>query len=207
MLVKAIAAAACIQAVQAHFSIEYPTWRADSFEDPYDQWVRPCAGINSSANGTRTEWPLSGGSVVLELHHPWDYVFVNLGVGTEVTNFNISLTPDLLNNTGNGTLCLPKISIPASLNIQDGQNASIQVVTLGNKGNALYNCADIVFRSSATVLSGEQCKNTTIGPLFVIGDRTSGSKAPSAAVHGYSFPVFTAIFTVLMAMIVASGLL
>lgn len=77
--------------------------------------------------------------MVLELHHAWDYIFVNLGLGTEVTSFNISLTPDLYNNTGNGTLCIPKIHVPASLNIQDGQNASIQVVTLGNKGNALYN--------------------------------------------------------------------
>jgi len=213
MLVKAIVAAtAFIQVVQAHFAIQYPPWRADSFDDPYNQNLRPCAGVNSSGN--RTAWPLDGGSVALELHHPWDYVFINLGIDNGVINFNISLTPNLFNNTGNGTLCLPKIQVPASLNIQDGQNASIQVVTVNNRGNALYNCADIVFSSNATLLQGDQCKNTTIGPLFVIEDQTKGGnqtkggdKTPSAAIHGYSLPVFTTIFTILMAMIVASGLL
>jgi hypothetical protein len=28
---------------QAHFSIEYPTWRADTLKNKsYDQWLNPC---------------------------------------------------------------------------------------------------------------------------------------------------------------------
>jgi len=208
-----VAAAAFVCGTQAHYSLEYPEWRADSFEDPYNQALGPCAGINSTSNTTRTEWPLDGGSVVLELHHPWDYIFVNLGLGSPVTSFNISLTPNFFNNTGNGTLCLPKIGVPASLNVQDGDKASIQVVTVGVRGTGLYNCADIVFRKNATVLASDKCQNTTEGPLFVVGDQTTGndteggSDKPSAAVHGSSPAFWTASFTILMAVVVASGLL
>lgn len=76
---------------------------------------------------------------MLDLHHPWTYLFVNLGLGTNVTNFNMTLTPMFLNETGNGTLCLPKLTIPSSLNLTDGTRASLQVVALGNSGSALYN--------------------------------------------------------------------
>ncbi|KAF3196871.1 hypothetical protein TWF106_004044 [Orbilia oligospora] len=224
MLVKTLVAAATLAtAVQAHYSIEYPTWRADSFEEPYNQWLRPCAGANTTRN--RTVWPLDGGSIVLGLHHSFDYIFVNLGLGTEVASFNISLTPNFLNNTGNGTLCLPKVPIPAEIEIRDGQDASIQVVTVGKSGNALYNCADIRFSKDAQILSGDACMNTTSGPLIHVQDQnaiaaaqnddddkgdnknaTSGDK-PSSAVHGSSIHVLTSSIAVLMAMVVASGLL
>jgi hypothetical protein len=75
--------------------------------------------------------------VSLDLHHAWTYVFINLGLGENVTNFNISLTPEFLNVTGNGTFCLPNLSLPGG--IADGTNASIQVVTSGKSGSALYN--------------------------------------------------------------------
>ncbi|EPS41873.1 hypothetical protein H072_4163 [Dactylellina haptotyla CBS 200.50] len=209
-----LAVAALTSAAQAHFGVDYPPMRVDSFEDPYNQYLRPCAGANTTNN--RTEWPLDGGSVVLELHHPTDYIFVNLGLGSDVTTFNISLTPNFFNNTGNGTLCLPKFPIPAGVQIQDGTNASIQVVTVNHAGNALYNCADIVFRTSATILSGDACMNTTSGPLFAVqdqtellkstGNNTAGDK-PSSAVHGSSVHILTASLTVILAMVVASGLL
>ncbi|KAF3918532.1 hypothetical protein ABW21_db0207920 [Orbilia brochopaga] len=208
--------AALAHAVTAHFQIDYPEWRNDSFEDPYSQVLAPCAGINATGRYNRTEWPLDGGSLVLELHHPWTYVFVNLGLGTEVTTFNYSLTPQFLNVTGNGTFCLPKIQLPMTLMPTDGQNASIQVVTSGASGSALYNCADIVFRRTATAMSpGGECVNTTKSSIVVTdqnslaqtsGNTTAGSDKPSAAVHGYNVPL-TATFTVLAAMIVASGLL
>jgi len=36
-------------------------------------------------------------------------------------------------------MCLPKLSLPAGVSVVDGQNASIQVVTVGQSGSALYN--------------------------------------------------------------------
>lgn len=102
--------------------------------------------------GNITNWPLEGGSIELELHHPWTYLFINLGLGANTTNFNISLTPDLLNVTGKGTLCIDKLPVTLD-NIANGTLASIQVVTSGDSGSALYNCADIRFTTSAAGLS------------------------------------------------------
>ncbi|KAL7807771.1 hypothetical protein V8C44DRAFT_337046 [Trichoderma aethiopicum] len=149
---------AAVQAVTAHFALVYPEWRADTLaeenEDKYSQWDYPCGGVPYKA-GNITNWPLSGGALQLELHHPWTYLFVNLGLGANATNFNISLTPDLVNVTGKGTLCIDKL--PVSLDaaaggadIKEGTLASIQVVTSGESGNALYNCADIRFTKNAT---------------------------------------------------------
>ena len=97
------------------------------------------ANVNQTSSTNRTLWPLNGGSLELDLHHPWTYVFVNLGIGADYPAFNISLTNQPLNETGNGTLCLPQLAMPSSLGVVDGQKASIQVVTFGETGSALYN--------------------------------------------------------------------
>ncbi len=48
------------------------------------------ANVNQTASTNRTAWPLTGGSVVLDLHHPWTYIMINLGLGTNYPVFNIS---------------------------------------------------------------------------------------------------------------------
>jgi len=139
---KTIAILAAAQLATAHFGLTYPEWRVDTLsgDEKYSQWVWPCAGVPGNLpDGNRTEWPLDGGSLKLELHHPWSYVFVNLGLGENVTVFNYTLTPSLVNTTGNGTLCIPKLPLPADLTVADGDQASIQVVTSGHTGSALYN--------------------------------------------------------------------
>lgn len=87
--------------------------------------------------GNRTEWPIAGGSVALDLHHQWTYLFINLGLGTNATAFSTALTPELLNVTGNGTYCIPLLPVP--VDVKDGDNATLQVVTSGESGAALYN--------------------------------------------------------------------
>ena len=121
----------------AHFSIDFPEWRGDSFGEGTNQYIFPCANV-SQENAKRTLWPLEGGAVSFDSSHKWTYYTVNLGLGNEVASFNITLTPELHNATGNGTLCVPKLTVPTGL-VQEGQNASIQVVTFGASGNALYN--------------------------------------------------------------------
>lgn len=79
----------------------------------------------------------------MKLGHDWTYYAINLGVGDEVSSFNVSLTPELHNATGKGTLCLDKVAIPEGL-VKEGQNASIQVVTFGASGSALYNVSLIL---------------------------------------------------------------
>lgn len=113
--------------------------------------------------GNTTDWPLDGGSLKLELHHPWTYVFVNLAVGENSTNFNVSLTPQFWNTTGKGTLCVPKVPLP--VNVTDGTKGSIQVVTLGESGSALYNCADIRFSKDAKQLDGCSAGNITVAAI------------------------------------------
>ena len=120
----AIASVVCLLAavtrlVSAHYDLIYPTWRGDSFQEPASQYTFPCAGINTTNN--RTTWPVTGGSLVLDLHHPWTYFWINLGFGDVVASFNISLTPNLpYNETGNGTLCLPEVPIPAEAGVKEG---------------------------------------------------------------------------------------
>lgn len=160
-----LAAAAVAPLASAHFGLEYPAWRADTLQSDtnYSQWQYPCtpflpfplphfqfpppdetnfllpgAGVPTDA-GNRTDWPLTGGSLKLDLHHPWEYVFVNLGLGSNVTNFNYTLTgPTFWNVTGAGVLCVD-LPLPEGLKPTDGQQASIQVVNVGASGSALYN--------------------------------------------------------------------
>ena len=77
-----------------------------------------------------------------------------------MSNFNYTLTNPFWNVTGNGTLCIDKLAVPANLPVTEGSQGSLQVVTVGDDGNALYNCADIVFRANATALSGDACKSS-----------------------------------------------
>lgn len=92
-----------------------------------------------SANN-RTKWPTKGGSLLLSDSHPWAMTYVNIGLGNNVTSFNVSLL-NHFNQTSNGTLCIPALSSPdfVDMGVKSGDNASIQVVTINPEGNALYN--------------------------------------------------------------------
>ncbi|KAK5992592.1 hypothetical protein PT974_06006 [Cladobotryum mycophilum] len=150
---SALLGLAAAQVVTAHFGFIYPPWRFDTLSEEgelkYSQWDYPCAGVPYKT-GNITDWPLDGGSLKLDLHHPWTYVYINLGLGDNTTNFNVSLTPEFLNVTGKGTFCIDKLPVP--LNITDGTLGSLQVVTSGASGSALYNCADIRFSKDAKTL-------------------------------------------------------
>lgn len=167
----------------AHFAINYPYWRGDSFQDPASQWIRPCtspsihpkffrrrqnpnscskplsflirilqlthsasiigANVNQSISNTnRTNWPLTGGSLLLNVHHPWAFTYVNLGLGGDNTSvFNISLVEGF-NQTGNGSFCFPTVVLPQSLTVTEGTNASIQVIQISETGSSLYNVSE-----------------------------------------------------------------
>ncbi|GAO13715.1 uncharacterized protein UV8b_01645 [Ustilaginoidea virens] len=139
-----VALALAVHSVSAHFGLIHPPWRFDTLskagEAKYSQWTYPCAGV-AYKSGNVTDWPVGGGALKLDLHHAWTYVFVNLGLGDNATNFNVSLTPEFWNVTGKGTLCVDKLPVPVA--VEDGTPASLQVVTVGESGSALYNCADI----------------------------------------------------------------
>jgi hypothetical protein len=151
----------------------------------------------SDSSINRTSWPLDGGSLLFAGSHPWAYTYVNLGLGNEVTGFNISLVEGF-NQTGNGTFCWSKAGQATlkALNLTEGQNASIQVIQISHSGAALYNvghpsllslrlianealqCADITFSTTATLLDAGVCKNATgVGGVELenAGASTSGN--------------------------------
>jgi hypothetical protein len=106
---------------------------------------------------------------------------LNLRSSSNTSTFNISLNPMLLNETGNGTICLPKWHLPAELGIVDGQDASLQIITIGDSGTALYNCADIRFSSNATILSGDACQNSTGVDIYPLMQQQANSTVNGAA--------------------------
>ncbi|KAI1404336.1 hypothetical protein F4819DRAFT_138506 [Hypoxylon fuscum] len=182
MFVTAIVAfvAAFAQLASAHFKIMYPQERADilgSTNNTVSEWVYPCGGVPDDF-GNRTDWPLTGGALQVRLHHPWTYFYVNVGlqldpnVNSNVTDFDMTLTPGVVNVTGSGIFCLPSLKMPA--NMTDGAKGAIQVVTNNNDGAALYSCADITFRANAKTPDG-MCKNDTQMSAVVIGDPMSMS--------------------------------
>ena len=94
-----------------------------------------------SANN-RTDWPLGGGSVKINIIHSTSVVFINLALGDSVVrsgSFNYTLTPIPLNVTGKGELCLPQVPVPAGVGVTDGLTGSLQVMLYGWDGQWTYN--------------------------------------------------------------------
>ncbi|KAK0631347.1 hypothetical protein B0T14DRAFT_532151 [Immersiella caudata] len=183
MAVGAFLLLAVAQLATAHFGLEYPAWRDATLGSGhnYSQWAYPCAGVPGNIpGGNRTDWPLTGGSVILDLHHDWTYVFINLGLGANVTVFNYTLTPEFLNATGEGKLCLPTVPLPADLKVEDGTQASIQVITVGDSGAGLYNCADITFKADAKPLQGDACRTVGV-TTAAIKEQKAGTSAGAIA--------------------------
>lgn len=112
----------------------------------------PGANVNETTDmANRTQWPLTGGSVSINGSHSSALTYINLGLGTNVTNFNISLVENL-NQTGAGQFCLKdagRANLEAGLKAAgysgfddqrlNGLPASVQVIQLGHSGSALYN--------------------------------------------------------------------
>ncbi|KAK5656982.1 hypothetical protein OQA88_3505 [Cercophora sp. LCS_1] len=206
-MAAAILLLAVAQLASAHFGLTYPTWRSATLGTGhnYSQWTYPCAGVPADIpGGNRTDWPLTGGSVVLDLHHDWTYVFINLGLGANVSNFNYTLTPEFYNITGKGNYCLPKVPLPASLNITDGTAASLQVITVGDSGSALYNCADITFKANAQVLSGDDCKSSEGMVLKTITEQKAATSSGSST--GMSPVVLTSVLGLTLAFVCGMSL-
>lgn len=186
---------AFLQLAAAHFTVEYPYWRGSSFVEGASQWIFPCANVSETTN--RTVWSTTGGSLRLHVGHHWALTYVNLGLGNNVTNFNISLV-DHFNQTGNGTFCLKetgKAQLAAGLGLAgydaksiEGINATLQVIQISTTGAALYNCADITFNATAALLADSECTNSTgVGGIGILNaDQTGNATATSTASAGAS---------------------
>lgn len=118
----------------AHFILNWPVGRG--FDD--DNAVKfPCGGFDT-VTSNRTQFPLSGGPIQLDMHHTETRIAVYLALGNDPgSNYNIVLRKQLTEQ-GLGNFCLGQVDIPSSLNITAGMNATIQVVSNGDPNGGLY---------------------------------------------------------------------
>jgi hypothetical protein len=124
----------------AHFTLDYPAARGFD-EDKLGTF--PCSGFDTVKD--RTDWPLggSGGEVSLTMGHDQALVQVLLGIGNDVGEaFNYVLLPTV-QEQGLGKFCLSGLQLPKGLNVTDGTNATIQVVTNGDPNGGLYNASSL----------------------------------------------------------------
>ena len=119
----------------AHFNLNYPPARGFD-EDTLPNG--PCGGQNDVSK-TRTVWPV-GGPIQLDMGHVTTNVQVLIGMGDDPGDaFNTILVPTF-HETGPNSFCLGSVTFPSGLNVTDGMNATIQVVTNGDDGpGGLYN--------------------------------------------------------------------
>ncbi|KAK5081854.1 hypothetical protein LTR70_008474 [Exophiala xenobiotica] len=181
-----------LRAIQAHTVLTYPGWRGDNLfsngtvEDtgglssfavdngtlhPFGmQWEYPCGGMPMSQN--RTKWPVQGGAIAFQpgwfSGHSSAFLYFNLGIGNNPANYSFVMQNGL-NIVGPskepwpGTFCLPQVPLPAGLQVNVGDNATIQIIETALHGAALYNCVDITFAEPEEVeeVNEQNCFNST----------------------------------------------
>lgn len=100
----------------------------------------------------RTYWPLSGGAIAFQpgwfQGHQTAFIYVNLGIGNDGPDGgpgNMSLPMNspfqILGPSKNpypGTVCLPQVALPTNLTMNEGDNATIQIVEIAVHGAALF---------------------------------------------------------------------
>ncbi|KAL3473942.1 hypothetical protein BJX99DRAFT_272011 [Aspergillus californicus] len=143
----------------------------DTLAYPYGmQWIYPCGGMPTTTN--RTTWPIRGGAVSFQpgwfQGHSRAMIYINLGLGTIPPNMSHPMIkpfeivgPD--NDPYPGTICLPQVPLPSGIEVNVGDNATIQVVETAQHGAALYNCADITFAEPEDVeeVTTDNCFNSS----------------------------------------------
>ncbi|KAH0154232.1 hypothetical protein KCU90_g8519, partial [Aureobasidium melanogenum] len=152
---------ALLPLASAHFKLIYPAARGFD-EDLLVQF--PCGGQNT-VSSNRTQFPITGAPIQLLMGHTAAKVQVLMALGNDPgINYNITLVPTF-QEKGPQNFCMGAgaIQFPEGLNITDGMNATIQVVTNGDPNGGLYNCADITFTSTplTTAEYSADCQNST----------------------------------------------
>jgi hypothetical protein len=120
----------------AHFTLNYPPSRDSSAESGTEA---PCGGKSLSS---RTSVPLNSDHtlpIALEMGHDETVIQILMSLASNPTEdqFNITLERTF-SQTGLGDFCLPSVVIPAGVEVKEGDNATVQVVTDGEGGGGLY---------------------------------------------------------------------
>jgi nascent polypeptide-associated complex subunit beta len=134
MMSKALSLFALLPLSTAHFLLKWPIARG--FDDMKSVNF-PCGGFDS-VSSSRTDFPLNGAPVQLDMHHPQTRVEVLLSIGSDPgNNYNIVLRPTFAQE-GLGNFCVGGVSLPSGLNVSDGTPATLQVVSNGDPDGGLY---------------------------------------------------------------------
>ncbi|TVY17939.1 Uncharacterized protein LARI1_G004470 [Lachnellula arida] len=157
MKITLFALAALAPFASAHFKLNYPAARGFD-EDNLSQF--PCGSFDTPSSN-RTIWPVSNGSIGLEMGHINANVEVLIGFGNNPGSAFNTVLRKTFTEQGLGAFCMTSFSLPEGANFTDGTNATIQVLTNGDPAGGLYNCADITFSTSAPVLDAGVCANGT----------------------------------------------
>lgn len=123
----------------AHFTLNWPVARGSN-EDNMPNF--PCGDFNTpSSNRTIVALDADTLPVDITFHHTQTAVSYLLALGSDPsTNYNITLG-STLSATGLGEFCLPDIALSSAIlgvNLTDGLNATLQVVTNGDPSGGLY---------------------------------------------------------------------
>ncbi|KAK5143845.1 hypothetical protein LTR04_001756 [Oleoguttula sp. CCFEE 6159] len=191
---------ALLPLASAHFNLVYPAARGFN-EDTIGTF--PCGGQNT-VSSNRTQWPLTGAPIQLNMGHTQSMVQVLLALGNDPgTNFNIVLVPTF-QEQGPQNFCMGDVVLPSGLNVTAGMNATIQVVTNGDPSGGLYNNStgvtaaaltaaavnangsDSSVSASATSASGSAAASGSASATGSAAAATS-SRAAASAVYAYSY--------------------
>ncbi|PNS14875.1 hypothetical protein CAC42_2104 [Sphaceloma murrayae] len=172
--------------VAAHWELVYPAQRAEGNEDTMPQF--PCGGVNA-VSSNRTLFPINGAPIQMNMGHTEYNVQVLMALGNDPGSaFNYVLVPTFTEE-GPDNFCIGAgaITFPEGLNVTDGTNATIQVVTNGDSGGGLYNCADVTFTSTplTTEEYGSNCQNSTgVEVRALSGEARNANETSSGHSHG-----------------------
>ncbi|CAL1696521.1 unnamed protein product [Somion occarium] len=156
--------------VSAHFRLQYPEPRGVFVADQEPTF---CDGYNTAASN-RSEFPLSGGFVSIDAHHPKYTIGVLVSTAQNPSSFdNFTTAVNFFPFEGTGPLCFPiDLNSTGVDGIRDGANVTLQVVFDGGDGN-LYQCSDVTLSNNFATPSNVSCTNTTNTA------ETSSSDAPA----------------------------
>jgi len=151
---------ALLPLASAHFSMKWPTPRGN--DDGHQMTSFPCGGYDKPS-AERTEFPLTGAPIQLNMGHTQTNIKVLLALGNDPgSSFNITLRPTF-QQEGPRDFCIGELNVPGNAEELDGMNATIQVLSNGDPTGGLYTCADVVLTSKQFSESeySNNCKNSS----------------------------------------------
>ncbi|POS84877.1 hypothetical protein EPUL_005298 [Erysiphe pulchra] len=191
----------------AHFAVEYPVPRGYN-EETLSQF--PCGGMNE-VSSQRTLYPITGGAIGIEVGHARTNIQVLIAFESEPTTKFTTVLRKTFTEIGLGKFCMTNVNMPEKLDIHEGTNATIQVITNSDDDGVggYYSCSDITFGISA--FDFDICKNSTgvsISPARINGNANEtnpGDKSSqeSAAIHNWNSDLFRLSFLLASSLIAA----